>query len=56
MKKVKGLRSTDRWLQKSHREMKYSTGNTVDNTVIIACGARWVRKYQKEHLAKYVIV
>ena len=38
--KVKGLRSTDWWLQNSHRDIKYSIGNTAHNIVITMCGAR----------------
>ena len=34
VKKVKGLRGTDGWLQNSHGDVKYSMGNIVDNTVI----------------------
>ena len=33
-KKVKGLRRTNWKLQNSHRDVKYSTGNRVNNIVI----------------------
>ena len=39
---VGGLGSTDWQLQNSHGDVKCSAGNTVSNTVITACGARWV--------------
>ena len=42
VKKVKGLRSTDRQLQNSHGAVKCSRGNTVSNIVITKYGARWV--------------
>ena len=34
MRKVKGLRSTNWKLQSSHRTVKHSIGNTVNNIVI----------------------
>ena len=42
VKKVKELRSTNWQLQNSHRDVKYSIGNMVNNIVITMCGARWV--------------
>ena len=42
MKKVKGLRSTNWWLQNSDGDVKYSTGNTVNNIVIAMYRIRWV--------------
>ena len=42
VKVVKGLRSTNWQLQNSHRDVKYSIGNIVDNIVITTCGARCV--------------
>ena len=42
VKKVNELRSTNWQLQNSHRDVKYSTGNMVNNIVITMCGARWV--------------
>ena len=41
VKKGKGLRSTNWWLQNSPRDVKLSTGNVVNNIVITMCGARW---------------
>ena len=41
VKTVKGL-STSGWLQNSHGDVKYSTGNTVNNIVITMYGVRWV--------------
>ena len=41
-KKVKGLRRTNWKLQNSHRDVKHSTGNTVNNIVVTMYGARWV--------------
>ena len=52
MKKVKGLRSTSWQLQKSHRDVKYSTGNIVSNIVITINGARWVLEILRGTLCK----
>ena len=41
VKKVTGLRSINWLLQNSHRDIKYSIGNIINNTVIIIC-YRWV--------------
>ena len=56
VKKVKGLRSTYWWLQNSHRDVKYSTRNIVNNIVITMYepGGYW--KYWGDHFIKYVIV
>ena len=35
VKKVKGLRSTDWQLQNTHRDVKYSIGNIVNNIIIM---------------------
>ena len=43
MKKVKGLRSTSWQLQNSHRDIKYSIGNIVNNIVITMSGASATR-------------
>ena len=40
--KGEGLNSTNGQLRSSHRDVKYSTGNTVNNIVITVHGARWV--------------
>ena len=37
----KRVRSTNKQLQNSHRDVKYSTGNMDDDTVITMFGARW---------------
>ena len=42
VKKVKGLRSTNWWLQNSHGNVGYGMENTVKNIVITMYGARWV--------------
>lgn len=39
--KLKGLRSTGRWLQDRRGDAEWSRGNVVDHTVITVCGARW---------------
>ena len=39
VKKVKGLRSTDWLLQNSHRDVKYSIGNIVDNIALCMVSA-----------------
>ena len=43
VKMVEGLRSTNRWLQSSHGNVKYSLGNTVSNVAITVYGVRRVR-------------
>ena len=42
VKNVKGLRSTDWWLQNSHGDVKYSIGDILSNIVITMYGAMWV--------------
>lgn len=42
MKIMKECRSTKRQLQKSRRDVKYSTGKRVSDTVITMRGAKWV--------------
>ena len=39
VKKVKGL-NTNWQLQSSHRDVKYSTRNVINNIIITMCGAR----------------
>ena len=56
MKKVKGLRSTHWQLQNSHRNVKYSMGNIVNNIVITMCGARWVPEISEEHFVDCMTV
>lgn len=51
VKQVKALRSTDGWLQNSHADVDYSTGNIVSNTVITMLGARW--KYGGDRFVSY---
>ena len=41
VKKVKGLGRTIWELQKSHRDIKYSIGNTVNNSVMTMYSPRW---------------
>ena len=48
----KGLRSTNWQLQNCHGDVKYSTGNIVNNIVITMCGARWVMKLLQGTLCK----
>lgn len=38
-----GIRITNWQLQNSHRDVKYGTGDTVDNVVITTYGVRWVQ-------------
>ena len=40
--KVKGLGSTNWLLQNSHRDVKYSIGNVVNNILITMYGVSWV--------------
>ena len=42
MNKMKELRSTNRQLQNSHGDVKYSIENSVDNILITLYGVRWV--------------
>ena len=39
---MKGLKSTNWQLQNSHRDVKYSRGNSVKTTVITMYNAKWV--------------
>lgn len=41
-KRVKGLKSTHWQSQNSQGDVKYGTGNRVDNIEITMYGARWV--------------
>ena len=43
-------------LQTSHRDVKYSIGNRVNNIVVTICDARWYLKYQGDHFVNDVIV
>ena len=52
MKKVKRLRSTNWQLQNSHGKVKYSIGNTVNNTLIMTYGARLVLDLLKGSVCK----
>ena len=52
MKRGKGLRSTNQWLQSSHGDVKYSAGNTVNSIVIIVYDTRWVLETSAEPLCK----
>ena len=55
VKKVKGLRSTDRLLQNSYGDLKYSTGNTVHNSLILCMVPDGCKIYQDDHLESYVM-
>ena len=52
VKKVKGLGCANWQLQNNHRDVKYSVGNTVNNTVITTCSARWALDLPGESLCK----
>ena len=54
VKKLKGLRSTDWQLQNSHGDVKYSTGKTVNNSVITTYGASWVLEVSGGTLCKSI--
>ena len=56
VKKVKGLRSTNWQLQKSHGDVEYSTGNRVNNTVITLDSASEDQTNQEDHVVSYVNV
>ena len=53
VKNVKGSRSTDRWLQNSHGDVKYSIRNIVIivQKLCIVPGGCW--KYQGDHCKVY---
>ena len=55
-KSLKGLESTNWQLQNGHRDVKYSTGNIVDNIVITVYGARWLLNLRGYHFANYINV
>ena len=42
VEKMKDLRNTDWEFQSCHGDVRYSTGNIVNNTEITRYGARWV--------------
>ena len=42
MRKVKGLRSTNWYLENSYGDIKYSIGNIVNNILITINVSRWV--------------
>ena len=42
VKRAKGLRSADCWLQNSHGGVKYSLGNILNNIPLTMCAVRWV--------------
>ena len=50
--KVKGLSSTDWQLHSSHRDVKYSTENAVNSTLITMYGFRWAPNLSGESLRK----
>ena len=52
MKKMKELKRANWQLQNSHRDVKYSIGNTVNNRITMY-GARWVLEILGEHFVKY---
>ena len=55
VKKAQGLRSPEAQLQSSHRDVKYSTGKVVRNSVMNAHGARWAPETSGEYFEKCVI-
>lgn len=49
------IRSTNGWLQNSHRDGSYNTGNVVNNIVVTRYGARWVLETSRgRHFVKYM--
>ena len=54
--RVTRLKRTDWQLQNSHRDVKYSVGSTVNNTVITMYGARGGLGILGGHFIKYMIV
>ena len=56
MKKLNRLRIS-KWLsQNSHRDVKFSTGNAVNNIVINMYGASWVLDLSGDCFVSYVNV
>ena len=53
MKKVMKLRSTNWYLQNSHGDVKYSTGNRVNSIVINMSGARWLLDSSRDSFKNY---
>ena len=56
MEKMKGLTSTIWQLQNSHRDVKDSIGNVVNNIAMTMYGVRWVPDLLGDHLVNYVNV
>ena len=56
VKKVKGFRSTNWYLQNSHGDVKYSLGNMVNNIVITMYGATWLLEISVGHFLSYINV
>ena len=58
MKKEKGLVSIEigSYTMSSHGDVKYSIGNTVNNTVMTLYGVRWVLDLLGWSLCKYINV
>ena len=53
--KGKTLRNRNWQLPNSQGDVKYSTGNTVNNIVTTMCGAEWVLEISGGHFVKYMI-
>ena len=56
MEKVKGLGSTNWQLQHRHGDVKYSTGNPVNSSVVTMWSARWVPDLWGERFANHINV
>ena len=52
---VKRWRSTDWWLQSSHRHVKYNRGNAAGNVITTMYGAGWVLDILGVHIVKYLL-
>lgn len=56
VKKVKGSRSTNLYLQKNYKGVQNIIGHRVKNIIIIMCGASGILKYWGDHSVNYLIV
>ena len=54
VRKVKAL-NTNWQLQESHRDVKYSTGNVINNVITLRC-VRWVLDLLGDHFISYINV
>lgn len=56
MEKVKGLSSTDGWVQNGHGDVKHSIGDTGNSAVVTVSTGRWVQDCQEGPSVSHVNV